>query len=256
MSIMKKYSFVLWDDLPGILCKTDVGEGLGARVVLPLLTLYSDSVSIVDSSSEFNAGFLKRLAVSPDFLTEWTVRRDEWKYECLQDAMRSHTHKVLLFRDLSGKSDQQLPVNTEESSSQTEDTNSTNHPLFLHLNDHLGLILISKKLLGLENYSLWRRSMTIALNAKNKLKIITKDYPEHDSESPLRALWERNNDMIISWIFNIPLPNATKAYGMLRLEEKQRETFTPRQMAPTVEFFKGWKPLSPLQLAVEEVMLE
>ncbi|GJU18110.1 cysteine-rich receptor-like protein kinase 8 [Tanacetum coccineum] len=98
---------------------------------------------------------------------------------------------------------QQLPVNTEESSSQTEDTNSTNHPLFLHLNDHLGLILISKKLLGLENYSLWRRSMTIALNAKNKLKIITKDYPEHDSESPLRALWERNNDMIISWIFNI-----------------------------------------------------
>ena len=44
--------------------------------------------------------------------------------------------------------------------------------------------------------------MTIALNAKNKLKIITKAYPEPDEDSPLRALWERNNDMIISWILN------------------------------------------------------
>ncbi|GJV14982.1 cysteine-rich receptor-like protein kinase 8 [Tanacetum coccineum] len=44
--------------------------------------------------------------------------------------------------------------------------------------------------------------MTIALNAKNKLKIITKEYPEPASNSSLRALWERNNDMIISWILN------------------------------------------------------
>ena len=44
--------------------------------------------------------------------------------------------------------------------------------------------------------------MMIALNAKNKLKIITKEYQEPDNESSLRALWERNNDMIISWILN------------------------------------------------------
>ncbi|GJY91996.1 cysteine-rich receptor-like protein kinase 8, partial [Tanacetum coccineum] len=54
---------------------------------------------------------------------------------------------------------------------------------------------------GSENYSSWRRSLMIALNAKNKLKIITNDYPEPD-DSPIRALWERNNDMIISWILN------------------------------------------------------
>ncbi|GKB52457.1 cysteine-rich receptor-like protein kinase 8, partial [Tanacetum coccineum] len=83
-----------------------------------------------------------------------------------------------------------------------EDTNSPNHPLFLHQNDHPGLILISKKLIGSDNYSSWRRSMTIALNAKNKLKIITKEYPEPDLTSPLRALWDRNNDMIISWVLN------------------------------------------------------
>ncbi|GKB15930.1 cysteine-rich receptor-like protein kinase 8 [Tanacetum coccineum] len=87
-------------------------------------------------------------------------------------------------------------------SSTPEDTNSINHPLFLHQNDHPGLILISKKLIGSENYSSWRRSMTIALNAKNKLKIVNKQYPEPNQESPLRALWERNNDMIISWILN------------------------------------------------------
>ncbi|GKE15257.1 cysteine-rich receptor-like protein kinase 8 [Tanacetum coccineum] len=93
---------------------------------------------------------------------------------------------------------QQPPPVTGDMSSQPEDTNSSNYPLFLHQNDHPGLILISKKLLGSENYSSWRRSMTIALNAKNKLKIITKQYPEPDDSSPLRALWERNNDMIIS----------------------------------------------------------
>ena len=44
--------------------------------------------------------------------------------------------------------------------------------------------------------------MMIALNAKNKMQIITKQYQEPTTESPLRALWERNNDMIISWILN------------------------------------------------------
>nr|GEU42809.1 uncharacterized mitochondrial protein AtMg00810-like [Tanacetum cinerariifolium] len=86
-----------------------------------------------------------------------------------------------------------------------EDTTSVNHPLFLHKNDHLGLILISKKLTGSENYSSWRISLMIPLNAKNKLKILTNDYPEPDSDSPLRALWERNNVMIISWILNTKL---------------------------------------------------
>ncbi|GKA26929.1 retrovirus-related pol polyprotein from transposon TNT 1-94 [Tanacetum coccineum] len=97
---------------------------------------------------------------------------------------------------------QQPPLVAGEPSLIPKDTNSSNHPLFLHQNDHRGLILISKKLIGLENYSSWRRSMTIALNAKNKYKIITKEYPERALNSPLKALWERNNDMIISWILN------------------------------------------------------
>lgn len=82
------------------------------------------------------------------------------------------------------------------------EVNSINHPLYLHQNDHPGLILISKKLTGSENYSTWRRSMVIALNAKNKLKIVTGEYKEPDATSNLRSYWERANDMLISWILN------------------------------------------------------
>ncbi|GKF11808.1 hypothetical protein Tco_0049734 [Tanacetum coccineum] len=44
--------------------------------------------------------------------------------------------------------------------------------------------------------------MVIALNAKNKMKIVNGNFVELNITSPIRALWERNNDMIISWILN------------------------------------------------------
>ena len=86
--------------------------------------------------------------------------------------------------------------------SETSDEITFNHPLYLHQNDHPGLILISKKLTGSDNYASWKRSMVIALNAKNKLKIITGEFEEPGATSNQRALWERTNDMIISWILN------------------------------------------------------
>ncbi|GJS96186.1 hypothetical protein Tco_0803154 [Tanacetum coccineum] len=44
--------------------------------------------------------------------------------------------------------------------------------------------------------------MMIALNAKNKLKIVTGALNEPSVDSEERAMWERTNDMIISWILN------------------------------------------------------
>nr|XP_043633278.1 uncharacterized protein LOC122604451 [Erigeron canadensis] len=79
---------------------------------------------------------------------------------------------------------------------------SVNHPFFLHQNDHPDLLRIAKKLTGSDNYNSWKRSMTIALNAKNKLKIVTGEYPEPSPTSDLRPLWERTNDMVISWVLN------------------------------------------------------
>ncbi|GKC72139.1 cysteine-rich receptor-like protein kinase 8 [Tanacetum coccineum] len=83
------------------------------------------------------------------------------------------------------------------------DINSPHHPLYFHPNDHPGLLLISKKLLGSKNYSTWRRSMLIALSAKNKLRLVNGEYEEPITSSNLRTYWERANDMLISWILNI-----------------------------------------------------
>ncbi|GJW97351.1 hypothetical protein Tco_0179159 [Tanacetum coccineum] len=44
--------------------------------------------------------------------------------------------------------------------------------------------------------------MMIALNAKKKLKIVTSALSEPSVDSKERAIWERTNDMIISWILN------------------------------------------------------
>lgn len=83
-----------------------------------------------------------------------------------------------------------------------DDIDSNRHPLYLHHSDHPGMILVSKKLVGSENYSTWKRSIMIALSAKNKLKLINGELPEPESKSELKPLWERANDMVISWILN------------------------------------------------------
>ncbi|GKB72279.1 cysteine-rich receptor-like protein kinase 8 [Tanacetum coccineum] len=44
--------------------------------------------------------------------------------------------------------------------------------------------------------------MMIALNERNKLKLINGEFEEPPSNSTIRSLWERANDMIISWILN------------------------------------------------------
>ena len=44
-----------------------------------------------------------------------------------------------------------------------------NHPLYLHLPDTPGCVLTTVKLTGMENYSLWSRSMLINLQAKSKV---------------------------------------------------------------------------------------
>ncbi|GJT90310.1 cysteine-rich receptor-like protein kinase 8 [Tanacetum coccineum] len=92
--------------------------------------------------------------------------------------------------------------NSTNTNTTENDEISSNHPLFLHQIDHPSLLLISKKLTGLDNYSSWKRSIMIALNAKNKMKLVNGEFPEPTMESNLRTIWERNNDMLISWILN------------------------------------------------------
>ncbi|GJV00144.1 cysteine-rich receptor-like protein kinase 8 [Tanacetum coccineum] len=90
--------------------------------------------------------------------------------------------------------------NTTDTLSPTIDQITLDHLLFLVPTDHLGLVLISKKLTSSDNYNSWRISMVIALNAKNKMKIVNGDFEEP----------------------------VLKAYNMVRQEEKQREGLLPK----------------------------
>ncbi|GJR94347.1 reverse transcriptase, RNA-dependent DNA polymerase, LTR copia-type gag-polypeptide [Tanacetum coccineum] len=117
--------------------------------------------------------------------------------------------------------------NTHNSQTNNEegDPNSPNNPLYLHQNDHPGLILISKKLTRSDNYGSWKRSMMIALNAKNTLKIVTGEYNEPEVNSRHRALGQI--------LLMQPMPSVAKTYNMIRQEEKQREGYATQSTIQT-----------------------
>ena len=73
------------------------------------------------------------------------------------------------------------------------------NPYLTHHSDHPGLVLISKPLNG-DNYSAWRRAMTLALNAKNKLGNVngTIKAPSEETHPNDYATWSRCNDMVHS----------------------------------------------------------
>jgi len=84
------------------------------------------------------------------------------------------------------------------------------NPFFTHHSDHPGLILISKLLNG-DNYSTWKRAMTLALNSKNKLGFVNGSIraPSEDNDPEEHAAWSRCNDMVHSWIINTLNPEIS-----------------------------------------------
>ncbi|KAE8667521.1 Protein QUIRKY [Hibiscus syriacus] len=77
-----------------------------------------------------------------------------------------------------------------------------NHPLYLHPSDTPGTILISHQLYGPDNYTVWSRSMRIALLAKNKLGFVDGGCCRDDFQSSLQAQWDRCNALVLSWLIN------------------------------------------------------
>ncbi|KAI9200174.1 hypothetical protein LWI28_003711 [Acer negundo] len=84
------------------------------------------------------------------------------------------------------------------------------NPYFTHHSDHQGLVLISKPLNG-DNYSTWKRVMTLALNSKNKLGFINGSIsaPSKTVDLESYAAWSRCNDMVHSWIVNTLSPKIS-----------------------------------------------
>ncbi|KAL9995344.1 putative RNA-directed DNA polymerase [Helianthus debilis subsp. tardiflorus] len=88
-------------------------------------------------------------------------------------------------------------------SSQSNLSNNTidaSNPLYLHPSDHPGMMLVSKIFDG-SGFASWKRAMSIALSAKNKLGFVNGDITA-GSISSHQDLWKRCNDMVISWILN------------------------------------------------------
>ncbi|WMV08840.1 hypothetical protein MTR67_002225 [Solanum verrucosum] len=77
-----------------------------------------------------------------------------------------------------------------------------NHPLFLNPLDVSGAQIISFQLIGIENYSIWHRSMRVALLGRNKLGLIDGTCAKDKFPSELGNNWERVNAVVLSWIMN------------------------------------------------------
>ncbi|GKF91283.1 cysteine-rich receptor-like protein kinase 8, partial [Tanacetum coccineum] len=75
--------------------------------------------------------------------------------------------------------------NSENTTTNKEIT--SNHLLYLYQSDHPRLVLISKKLTRSDNYNSWKTSLMIALNAKNKMRIITGKFAQPNKDSDLKA---------------------------------------------------------------------
>ncbi|KAJ9541640.1 hypothetical protein OSB04_028146 [Centaurea solstitialis] len=76
------------------------------------------------------------------------------------------------------------------------------HPYYLHHSDSPGMALVSQPLDG-DNYASWSQAVIIALNVNNKTRFIDNTLMKPDeSDSILLKLWQRNNDIVVSWMLS------------------------------------------------------
>ncbi|KAM3327880.1 hypothetical protein P3S68_033342 [Capsicum galapagoense] len=76
------------------------------------------------------------------------------------------------------------------------------HPLCLAPGDTSGISLISFQLTGTDNYSLWSRSMRIALLGRNKLGLVDGSWKKERFHDKFWNQWERCNAVVLSWLMN------------------------------------------------------
>ncbi|XP_040374566.1 uncharacterized protein LOC133711476 [Rosa rugosa] len=96
-----------------------------------------------------------------------------------------------------------VPPSPSNPSKSDNSKSDVSNPFFTHHSDHPGLVLVSKPLNG-DNYTGWKRAMTLALNSKNKLGFVNGSIkaPSSEADPEGYATWSRCNDMVHSWIVN------------------------------------------------------
>ncbi|KAM6593677.1 uncharacterized protein LOC115710762 [Cannabis sativa] len=86
--------------------------------------------------------------------------------------------------------------------SRSTNANDLSNPYFLSNGDNPGVVLVPKILKGSENYSTCRRSMSIALVARNKVKFVNGKLPQPDDDHEDYDSWCRCNSTVIYWILH------------------------------------------------------
>ncbi|CAL9000181.1 unnamed protein product [Prunus brigantina] len=95
-------------------------------------------------------------------------------------------------------------------SNTTKPTDTSSDPLSLHNSDTPGLSLVNFKLEG-HNYGQWSRSMHLSLSAKNKLGFVDGSVKTPSSDDSKFPLWQRCNDMVLSWILHSLHPDIASS---------------------------------------------
>ncbi|KAA8548017.1 hypothetical protein F0562_004446 [Nyssa sinensis] len=80
----------------------------------------------------------------------------------------------------------------------------------LHPSDSPSLILVHGILTG-DNYPKWQKSITRALNAKNKLGFIDGTLLPPDPTKPEYTQWNQTKDMVLTWILNSISPSLANS---------------------------------------------
>ena len=75
-------------------------------------------------------------------------------------------------------------------------------PLFLQNSDIPGVNLAHCVLTGMENYTLWSKSMRIALLGKNKIGFVDGTCRKDMYAAQMAHQWERANAVVLSWIMS------------------------------------------------------
>ncbi|XP_058783460.1 uncharacterized protein LOC131658149 [Vicia villosa] len=91
--------------------------------------------------------------------------------------------------------------NTASSTLNKSYQNEILNPYFMHPNENPALVLVSP-ILNTDNYHFWSRSLTMALQSKNKLHFINGALPQPPDEDRDSIAWDRCNTIKMSWLNN------------------------------------------------------
>lgn len=105
-------------------------------------------------------------------------------------------HQTLVAYSLSALA---MSDNTDFSHNTNTESNTQDNPFHLQSSDSPGMKLVSDAFDG-TGYSNWKRSVSIALSARNKLGFVDGSLPKPSPDSVTFKSWSRCNDLVISWL--------------------------------------------------------